>query len=137
MPSPVYFEAAPLPHEARIIAVFLSNTMDSFTFEDYLREIYLTVERGRFIEWLKLKNQTQTEEQFVRFSREIQKNQTQTEEQFDRYQTQTEEQFDRYQTQTEQQFDRFHREIQVIKDLMMTQKSAPGNIHLRWHSIIP
>ena len=44
VPSPVYFEAAPLPHEARIIAVSLSNTMDSFTFDDYLREMYLTVE---------------------------------------------------------------------------------------------
>ena len=114
--------------------------MASFTFDDYLREMYLTVEdikamkpetqeveRGRFIEWLKLKNQTQTEEQF------------------DRYQSQTEVQFDRFrreiqelnQTQTEMQFGRFHREIQEIKDLMMTQKSAPGNIHLRWHSIIP
>ena len=44
MPSPVYFEAAPLPHEARIIAGFLSKTMASFTFDDYLREMYLTVE---------------------------------------------------------------------------------------------
>ena len=105
--------------------------MASFTFDDYLREMYLTVEdfkamspetqeveRGRFIEWLKLKNQTQTEDQFDRFSREIQKNQT----------------------QTEDQFDRFSREIQErLKSLedVMTQKSVPGNIHLRWHSIIP
>ena len=48
--------------------------MASFTFDDYLREMCLTVEdikamspemqgveRGRFIEWLKLKNQTRTE----------------------------------------------------------------------------
>ena len=105
--------------------------MASFTFDDYLREMRLSVEkfdgmdpvtqeveRGRFIEWLKLKNQTQTEDQFDRFSREIQKNQT----------------------QTEDQFDRFSREIQErLKSLedVMTQKSAPGNTHLRWHSIIP
>ena len=104
--------------------------MASFTFDDYLREMRLSVEkfdgmdpvtqegeRGRFIEWLKLKNQTQTEDQFDRFSREIQKNQT----------------------QTEDQFDRFSREIQErLKSLedLMTQKSVPGNIHLRWHSII-
>ena len=48
--------------------------MASFTFDDYLREMRLSVEkfdgmdpvtqgveRGRFIEWLKLKNQTRTE----------------------------------------------------------------------------
>ena len=91
--------------------------MASFTFDDYLREMRLSVEKfdgmdpvtqeryhDRYssikLELLKLNSQTQTEEQFDRFSQEIQER------------------------------------LKSLEDLM-TQKSVPGNIHLRWHSIIP
>ena len=46
VPSPVYFEAAPLPHEPRgkDNSRLPSNTMASFTFKDYLADLDLTVE---------------------------------------------------------------------------------------------
>ena len=102
--------------------------MASFTFDDYLREMRLSVEK---FDGMDPVTQERYHDRYSSIKLELLKLNSQT---------QTEEQFDRYQTQTEEQFDRFSQEIQErLKSLedLMTQKSVPGNIHLRWHSIIP